>query len=156
MNPIAIRAIEAMVAPVVLITAAAVLSGGVLTVFGSVNDRMRAMTAERLGLLVGSDGRLHAIGDLPPGTRERIKQIDQQLPMLLRRHHLLRIAVQSIYLGIAALVASVIMVRDRRTSKLTGFWLLVLGAGPRRNRRTLGRLSLRSTLDHGFAKCNRL
>ena len=58
MNPIAIRAIEAMVAPVVLITAAAVLSGGVLTVFGSVNDRMRAMTAERLGLLVGSDGRL--------------------------------------------------------------------------------------------------
>ena len=29
--------------------------------------------------------------------------------MLLRRHHLLRIAVQSIYLGIAALVASVIM-----------------------------------------------
>lgn len=109
MNPTAIRAIEAMVAPVVLITAAAVLSGGVLTVFGSVNDRMRAMTAERLGLLVGPDGSLRAISDLPAGTRERIRQIDEQLPMLLHRHHLLRLAVQSIYVGIAALVASVIM-----------------------------------------------
>ena len=29
--------------------------------------------------------------------------------MLLHRHHLLRLAVQSIYVGIAALVASVIM-----------------------------------------------
>jgi Protein of unknown function (DUF2721) len=108
-NPTAIRAIEAMVAPVVLITAAAVLSGGVLTVFGSVNDRMRAMTAERLALLIGSDGRLWSSVDLPPGTRERISQIDKQLPMLLRRHHFLRVAAQSIYFGIATLVASVIM-----------------------------------------------
>jgi hypothetical protein len=67
------------------------------------------MTSERFALLVGPDGSLRSIGELPPGTRERISQIDEQLPMLLRRHHLLRIAVQSIYIGIAALVASVIM-----------------------------------------------
>lgn len=40
MNPTAIRAIEAMVAPVVLIAAVAVLSTGVLAVFGSVIDHM--------------------------------------------------------------------------------------------------------------------
>jgi len=108
MNPTAIRAIEAMVAPVVLITAAAVLSGGVLSVFGSVNDRMRAMTTERFGLLVGPDDTLRSVADLPPGARERTSQIDEQLPMLLRRHHLLRIAVLRNYIGIAALVASVI------------------------------------------------
>jgi hypothetical protein len=108
-NPTAIRAIEAMVAPVVLITAAAILTGGVLTIFGSVNDRMRAMTTERLGLLVGPDGALRSVSDLPPGTRERISEIDEQLPMLLGRHNLLRIAVLNIYIGIAFLVASVIM-----------------------------------------------
>jgi len=108
MNPTAIRAIEAMVAPVVLITAAAVLSGGILTVFGSVNDRMRSMTAERLRSLVAPDGGLLSVADLPIGTRERVSQIDKQLPMLLHRHHLLRAAVLSIYIGVAALVASVI------------------------------------------------
>ena len=121
MNPTAVRAIEAMVAPVVLITAAAVLSGGVLTVFGSVNDRMRAMAAERLGLLVGPDGRLRSVADLPPGTRERISQIDEQLPMLLRRHHLLRVAVESIYIGIAALVASVITLAIAVPASSEGF-----------------------------------
>jgi hypothetical protein len=108
MNPTAIRAIEAMVAPVVLITAAAVLSGGVLSVFGSVNDRMRSMTAQRLDLLAGPDGMLRPLGDLPTGIQERVGQIDEQLPMLLRRHRLLRFAVLSIFIGVAILVASVI------------------------------------------------
>ena len=40
MNPTAITAIQAMVAPVVLITTAAILSGGLVTMYGSVNDRM--------------------------------------------------------------------------------------------------------------------
>jgi hypothetical protein len=43
MNPIAVTAVQAMVAPVMLITTAAILSGGLLTIYGSVNDRMRAM-----------------------------------------------------------------------------------------------------------------
>ena len=42
MNPTAIKATEAMVAPVVLITPAAVLSTGYLAIFASVNDRKRA------------------------------------------------------------------------------------------------------------------
>ena len=44
MNPIAVTAVQAMVAPVVLITTAAILSGALLTMYGSVNDRMRAWT----------------------------------------------------------------------------------------------------------------
>jgi hypothetical protein len=38
MNPIAVTAIQAIVAPVVLITTAAILSGALLTIYGSVND----------------------------------------------------------------------------------------------------------------------
>jgi hypothetical protein len=56
MNPIAVTAIQAMVAPVVLITTAAVLSGGLLAMYGSVNDRMRAMDRERLDILTGAAG----------------------------------------------------------------------------------------------------
>ena len=58
MNPIAVTAVQAMVAPVVLITTAAILSGALLTMYGSVNDRMRAMDHERLEILTGAGGTL--------------------------------------------------------------------------------------------------
>ncbi len=66
MNPIAVTAIQAMVAPVVLITTAAILSGALLTMYGSVNDRMRAMDGERLDILTGAAGTLLSAAEVPP------------------------------------------------------------------------------------------
>jgi len=109
-NPTAIRAIQAMVAPVVLITTAAILSGALLTVYGSVNDRMRAMNGERLKILTGAAGALLSSADVKASGQERLTQIDTQLPMLLRRHRLLHNAVLVIYAGVAVLVLSVIAI----------------------------------------------
>jgi hypothetical protein len=69
MNPIAVTAVQAMVAPVVLITTAAILSAALLTMYGSVNDRMRAMDHERLQILTGADGTLLTAAAVPPGGR---------------------------------------------------------------------------------------
>ncbi len=110
MNPIAVTAIQAMVAPVVLITTAAILSGALLTMYGSVNDRMRAMDRERLDILTGAAGTLLSASEVPPAGQERLTQIDTQLPMLLRRHRLLHNAVLVIYTGVAVLVLSVIAI----------------------------------------------
>jgi hypothetical protein len=109
MNPIAVTAVQAMVAPVVLITTAAILSGALLTMYSSVNDRMRAMDGERLGILTSATRTLLSAAEVPAG-RERLTQIDTQLPMLLRRHRLLHNAVLSIYAGVAVLVLSVIAI----------------------------------------------
>jgi hypothetical protein len=109
-NPIAVTAIQAMVAPVVLITTAAIVSGALLTMYGSVNDRMRAMDHERLALLTAADGTLLSVAQVPPSGRERLTQIDVQLPMLLRRHRLLHDAVLLIFAGVAVLVLSVITI----------------------------------------------
>jgi hypothetical protein len=95
MNPIAVTAVQAMVAPVVLITTAAILSGGLLTIYGSVNDRMRAMDHERLELLTGAEGELLSPAQVRPSGRERLTQIDTQLPKLLRRHRLLHNAIRA-------------------------------------------------------------
>jgi hypothetical protein len=116
MNPIAVTAVQAMVAPVVLITAAAILSGALLTMYGSVNDRMRDMDHERLEILTGAAGTLLAAAEVPPSGRERLTQIDTQLPMLLRRHRLLHNAVLLIYAGVAVLVLSVIAIGVAVTS----------------------------------------
>jgi hypothetical protein len=110
MNPLAVTAVQAMVAPVVLITTAAILSGALLTMYGSVNDRMRAMDHERLEILTGAGGTLLAAAGVPPGGRERLAQIDTQLPMLLLRHRLLHNAVLLIYVAVGVLVLSVIAI----------------------------------------------
>ena len=81
-NPTAVTAIQAMAAPVVLITAAAILSGALLAMYGSVNDRMRAMDRESLETLTGTGGTLQSAADVPASGRERLTQIDVQLPML--------------------------------------------------------------------------
>lgn len=110
MNPTAVTAIQAMVAPVVLITAAAILSGAFLAMYGSVNDRMRAMNRERLQILTSPAGALLSVADVSASRRERLTQIDTQLPMLLRRHRLLHNGVLLIFAGVGVLVLSVIAI----------------------------------------------
>jgi len=106
-----------MVAPVVLITAAAILSGALLTTYGSVNDRMRAMDRERLQTLTGAGGTLLSAADVPPSGRERLTQIDAQLPMLLRRHRLIHNAVLLLFAAVAVLVLSVIVIAVAVTNR---------------------------------------
>ena len=115
-NPIAIRAIEAMVAPVVLITTSAILSGGILSLYGSVNDRMRTMNRERMNILTSETGGLLSVSDLSASAGERLTQIDLQLPMLLHRHRLLKNAVLAVFAAIAVLVLSVITIGVAVTS----------------------------------------
>jgi hypothetical protein len=110
MNPIAVTAIQAMVAPVVLITTAGVLSAAMLTMYSSVNDRMRAMDHERLEILTRADGTLLSAAEVAPSGQERLNQIDTQLPRLLRRHRLLHNAVLLTYAGVGVLVLSVIAI----------------------------------------------
>ncbi len=117
MNPPAITAIQAMVAPGVLITTAAILSGALLGMYGSVNDRMRAMDRERLETLTGAGGTLLSAADVPASGRERLTQIDAQLPMLLRRHRLIHNAVLLIYAAVAVLVLSVIVIAVAVTNR---------------------------------------
>jgi hypothetical protein len=54
---------------------------------------MRAMDDERLQILTGADGVLLSSAQVRPSGRERLTQIDTQLPKLLRRHRLLHNAI---------------------------------------------------------------
>ena len=98
-----------MVAPVVLITAGGIISNGVMSVSASVNDRMRAMNQERIGLLTDPDGGLRTVETLAPAHRERVRQIDTQMPMLSRRHHLMQNSLLATYVAVAILVVAVVI-----------------------------------------------
>jgi len=113
----AIVAIEVMVAPVVLITSAALLFGALLAMYTSINDRMRGMTRERREILTEPTGTGLSSASVPASGRERLTQIDTQLPMLLRRHRLLHDAVFLIVAGVAVLVLSVVAIAVAVTNR---------------------------------------
>jgi hypothetical protein len=85
--------------------------------YGSVNDRMRAMDRERLETLTGAGGTLLSAADVPASGRERLTQIDAQLPLLLRRHRLIRDAVLLIFAAVAVLVLGVIVIAVAVTNR---------------------------------------
>jgi hypothetical protein len=104
----AVDAISALVAPVVRLTTGGLLSNGLLMAYSAVNDRMRQMTRERIEIRAGPRGEM--LGRVPSVGQERLAEIDTQLPMMLRRHHLLRDAVLLVYAAIGVLGLSTIFI----------------------------------------------
>lgn len=122
-----VSAISAMVAPVVLISTGALLSNGLLVIYAATNDRMRQMTRERLDIRTTSTGELLTAAECSASGRERLAEIDEQLPMILRRHRLTRQAVLLIYTGIGVFVLSVIGIAVAVTQHSEAFAGAALG-----------------------------
>jgi hypothetical protein len=99
-----------MVAPVVLLTVGGLISNGLLTVYNSVNDRLRLMTRERIEILTGPAGEKLDVATVPVMSRERLEEIGVQLPLILRRHKLTRLAVLTIYAAIAVHGLSIVVI----------------------------------------------
>ncbi len=99
-----------MVAPVVLLTVGGLISNGLITVYNSVNDRLRHMTRERIEILTGPAGEKLDVATVPVMSRERLEEISAQLPLILRRHKLTRLSVLTIYAAIAVLGFSIVVI----------------------------------------------
>jgi hypothetical protein len=127
------RIIQLILAPVVMITSCAILVSGMLTVYAATNDRMRALTRERLDLLHGPQGILSlAMAEGNSFKTERLHEIDAQLPRLLRRHETIHRAVLAVYSAILIFVASMFIIAAAaivRTSALATFSLVGFLAG---------------------------
>jgi hypothetical protein len=94
--------IQEILSPVLMITATAVTIGGMLEQYTSINDRVRILNRERLALA------LHE--PLEPLDRERVAEIDAQVPLLLRRHALVHNAILTAYVAVALFVSSMFVI----------------------------------------------
>jgi hypothetical protein len=104
-------AITTIVAPVVMVTACAILVGGMLTQYNQTNDRLRAFAKERLNLLRTDDGGIARVDDLTGAyTKERLKELDTQLPRLLLRYQHVRDAVLTMYCAVLVFVATMLTI----------------------------------------------
>lgn len=105
------RTIQLILAPVVMISACSITLTGLLNHYNEINHRVRAMTHERIDLLRSTGQRLAAaFAAADEFTRERLDQIDQQLPVLLHRHMLIRNAMLSIYSAILVFIVNMFVI----------------------------------------------
>jgi alanine-alpha-ketoisovalerate/valine-pyruvate aminotransferase len=84
------KTIQLIIAPVVLITACALIQNAILMRYAAVGQYMRSLALERLQLL-----RSNKTTD--PFYLERFQEIDRQIPLLIQCHRLLQKNVLLIY-----------------------------------------------------------
>ncbi|HEX6817684.1 MAG TPA: DUF2721 domain-containing protein [Ktedonobacterales bacterium] len=107
------KIIQLILAPVVMVSACAILTGGILSHYGAINDRLRALTHERLQLLRGPHGALASreqVMSLDAYSRERLTEIDTQTPQLLARHGLVHHGILATYLAILGFIGSMFVI----------------------------------------------
>jgi hypothetical protein len=101
----AAKTIQLILAPALMVSACGILLTGMLSHYGSINDRIRRLTAERLELsqLQPAEGHVAL-------ARERLTEIDHQVPMLIGRHRQVHYAILLAYTGVAILVVSMFVI----------------------------------------------
>jgi hypothetical protein len=105
------RTIQLILAPVVMVSACSILVGGLQAHYASINDRLRAMTRERLDLLRGLHGDPgKGAGEADRFALERLEEIAHQVPDLLFRHRRVHDAVLAVYAAILIFVASMFVI----------------------------------------------
>jgi hypothetical protein len=110
-----------MVAPVVLITLATIFANGLITAATAVRDRILALNRERRGILRGPHGEMLHEDSVPPMDRERLTEIRDQMPLLIRRIRHLRSAVVIIWIAVGLLVLSVAAIAVAVTARSEAF-----------------------------------
>ncbi|GHG33878.1 hypothetical protein CBQ26_09635 [Deinococcus indicus] len=98
-----LQVLTAMITPAVLISGAGTLLMSTSSRLGRVTDRVRQLTA-RFKVLVTEDGRQEGL------AREEKRLIVQQLPRLARRSCIIVRAMTALYLAVALLVLTSILI----------------------------------------------
>jgi hypothetical protein len=99
--------IQLILAPVVMVTACALILNGVLARYAAVNDRLRALNRERLDLFRAGSGPEQGGDEV---AQERLEEIDEQAPELVRHHKLLHDGLLAVYFAVLVYVADMFVI----------------------------------------------
>ncbi len=99
------KTIQLIVAPAVMVTACGLLLNGMLAHYTSINNRIRSLVAERLQLVF-----LAPADDHEALARERLTEIDHQVPMMIDRHRQVHHAILLGNTAVVTLVSSMFVI----------------------------------------------
>ena len=110
-----------------MVSSCAILLGGLLQRYAAINDRLRSMVRERFDL--ARSVHLAPGSSMPEGVDpfgvERFRELDAQMPDLLRRHQLVHNSVLTVYSVIAVFVGDMFVIAVAASS---GSALVATGA----------------------------
>ena len=112
------RTIQSILAPVVMISACAIILGGLWGHASSINDRLRAMNHERL--------ELWRAASVDAYTTERLHQIDTQTPTLMGRHRRVIQAIVTMYGAILVYIVSMFAIAAASVVNISALPALLL------------------------------
>jgi|SRR5579884_1086962 len=116
------RIIQLIVTPAVMLSACAILAGGVINRSAAINGRLRALNREHLELLgVQSNTNAFAL------SAQRIRIIDAQFADLLRRLHMENNALLALYCAIIIFILDMIIIAGLALTDERWLGLAVLG-----------------------------
>jgi hypothetical protein len=117
----AAKTIQLILAPVVMVSACGILLTGMLGHYGSINDRIRRLTAERLQL-----SQLRPVEGHEALADERLIEVDHELPMLITRHQEVHHAILLAFTAVAILVVSMFVIAATALSHSSAVGTLAL------------------------------
>jgi uncharacterized membrane protein (DUF485 family) len=102
--------IQLIIAPVVIVTACALLVNGLQARYTILIDRLRALARDRLDLRLRIEAEAVSDPDAVTLIERRLHLIETQLPLVLRHHRLVRNALIAVYLGIIAFLVDMLLI----------------------------------------------
>src|ERR1051325_1018711 len=89
------RTIQLIIAPAVMITSCCIFGAGLLTHYAGIGERLRLTVRERVDLVreMSDEKGTHVI------AKERLEDLDEQIPQLLRHHWLMRTSLVGVLLA---------------------------------------------------------
>jgi hypothetical protein len=120
------RTIQYILAPVVMITACAILQSGLLGHYAEINTRLRALNHERFELVMGGRTAGAALAGGISYETERLREIDHQMPGLLHRLRLVRDSSLVIYAAVFFFIVDMGVIGAAILSSTTGLANLAL------------------------------
>ncbi|BAU40969.1 DUF2721 domain-containing protein [Leptolyngbya sp. O-77] len=112
------QTIQLIIAPVVLVTACALIQNAVLMRYSAIGQSMRSLALERLNLLRSKEDYFYM---------ERLQEIDRQIPLLTQHHRLLQKTVIVIYSAVLVFLISMLAIALAVASNAAAIATLTLG-----------------------------
>jgi len=127
------RTIQLIIAPAVMITSCCIFTNGLLAHYAAIGERLRLTMRERLELLretesggtrhPETDGNVEGSGLI---AKERLEDIDFQIPNSLRHHLLVRNSLAGTFIAMAFYILDMFVIAFSVLSNRTGLYSAIL------------------------------
>jgi hypothetical protein len=121
-TPEAAAPVPLIIAPAVMITSCCIFGAGLLAHYAAIGERLRIIVRERIELLMEKEASISS----NVIVRERLEDIDRQIPNLLRHHLLIRTSLARTLFGMIFYILDMFVIAFSVTSNPSGLYSAIV------------------------------